>query len=1266
MSYSGKEEVLEMPNLIGVQVNSYKWFLEEGLDEAFKDISPITDFSGKLSLEFVDYKLNEEDKKYTIEECKERDATYSAPLKVNVRLINNETGEINQHDVFMGDMPLMTETGTFVINGAERVIVSQLVRSPGIYYSIGRDKTGKALFSCQVIPNRGAWLEYETDANDVFYVKVDRNRKVPVTVLIRSLGVGTDEEILNLFGDEPKLQASFAKDPSKTYEEGILELYKKLRPGEPLAVESAESLINSMFFDQRRYDLARVGRFKFNKKLNFMNRIDGLILAEDVIDPLTGEVMYAQGEILNKESSKAIQDAAVDHVIVQTETANVKVLSNMMVDIRPWIQDRLPDVDPEDLGINEDVYYPVLAELLEQYEDEEELKEAIAASVNQLIPKHITREDILASINYNMHLEYEVGSSDDIDHLGNRRIKSVGELLQNQYRIGLSRLERVVKERMQTQDIETITPQSLINIKPVTAAVKEFFGSSQLSQFMDQNNPLSELTHKRRLSALGPGGLSRERAGFEVRDVHYTHYGRMCPIETPEGPNIGLINSLATFARINQYGFIEAPYRRVDKTDPENPVVTDEVVYMTADEEDNYIVAQASEPLDEKGHFINKNVAGRRREETSVFAKTNVDFMDVSPRMVFSVATSMVPFLQNDDANRALMGSNMQRQAVPLLKTDAPVVGTGMESKAAVDSGVTIVAKHDGTVELSSSEKIIVKCDDGTKDEYDVIKFSRSNQGNCMNQRPIVFKGDKVKKGEVIADGASTSNGELALGKNPLIGFMTWEGYNYEDAVLLSEKLVRDDVYTSVHIEEYESEARDTKLGPEEITRDLAGLSQDALKNLDENGIIRIGAEVRAGDILVGKVTPKGETELTAEEKLLRAIFGEKAREVRDTSLRVPHGAYGVVMDIKIFTRENGDELKPGVTKMVRVYIAQKRKISVGDKMAGRHGNKGVVSRVLPVEDMPFLPNGRPLDIVLNPLGVPSRMNIGQVLELHLGLASEVLGFKVSTPIFDGAKEEDIVKELQMANDYANTSWEEFEAKYKDYVDPGVMDYLYENRDHREEWKGVPIDETGKVQLRDGRTGEAIPAPVSVGFMHYLKLHHLVDDKIHARSTGPYSLVTQQPLGGKAQFGGQRFGEMEVWALEAYGASSTLQEILTVKSDDIIGRVKTYEAIIKGENIPNPGTPESFKVLLKEFQSLGLDVRVLREDGEEVELGDSGDYDRRTRALLEGDDTRAYEGDLESGGYSEVDESGDIIDSSFATEEEPDFDDYGDNDGMDE
>ena len=1268
MSYATKQEVLDMPNLIGVQVDSYKWFLEEGLDEAFKDISPISDFTGKLSLEFVDYRLFEEDKKYSIEECKERDATYSAPLKVNVRLINNETGEINQHEVFMGDMPLMTETGTFVINGAERVIVSQLVRSPGIYYTIGRDKTGKTLYSCQVIPNRGAWLEYETDANDVFYVKVDRNRKVPVTVLIRSMGVGTDEEILNLFGDEPKIRASFEKDPSKNYEEGILELYKKLRPGEPLAVESAESLINAMFFDPRRYDLARVGRFKFNKKLALENRIVNFILAEDVIDPVTGEVLFAQGEIITKDAAVKIQDSAVDHVIVQTETANVKVLSNMMVNIEPWIADRLPGVTASDLGITELVYYPALSQLLEQYDDEEELKEAIRSSIPALIPKHITKEDILASINYNMHLEYEVGTDDDIDHLGNRRIKSVGELLQNQYRIGLSRLERVVRERMQTQDIETLTPQSLINIKPVTAAVKEFFGSSQLSQFMDQNNPLSELTHKRRLSALGPGGLSRERAGFEVRDVHYTHYGRMCPIETPEGPNIGLINSLATFARINQYGFIEAPYRRVDKTDPENPVVTDDVVYMTADEEDNYIVAQASEPLDEENHFINRNVAGRHREETSVFPKKTIDFMDVSPRMVFSVATSMVPFLQNDDANRALMGSNMQRQAVPLLKTDAPVVGTGMEAKAAVDSGVTILCKRDGVVELSSSEKIVVRADeDGTLDEYHVIKFARSNQGNCMNQRPIVFKGDKVKAGEVIADGASTANGELALGKNPLIGFMTWEGYNYEDAVLLSERLVKDDVYTSVHIEEYESDARDTKLGPEEITRDLAGLSQDVLKNLDENGIIRIGAEVRAGDILVGKVTPKGETELTAEEKLLRAIFGEKAREVRDTSLRVPHGAYGVVMDIKIFTRENGDELPPGVTKSVRVYIAQKRKISVGDKMAGRHGNKGVVSRVLPAEDMPFLPNGRPLDIVLNPLGVPSRMNIGQVLELHLGLASEVLGFKVSTPIFDGAKEKDITRELEMANDYANTEWEEFEAKYKDYVDEGVMKFLYENRDHREEWKGVPIDKSGKVQLRDGRTGEAIPAPVSIGFMHYLKLHHLVDDKIHARSTGPYSLVTQQPLGGKAQFGGQRFGEMEVWALEAYGASSTLQEILTVKSDDVVGRVKTYEAIIKGENIPDPGTPESFKVLLKEFQSLGLDVRVLKEDGEEVELGESGEYDRQTRAMLEGDDVR-YEGDLGEEGYNEIDSEGEFIDNpdSFYDDayEDEGYDDYDDSDEM--
>ncbi|MCR5367327.1 DNA-directed RNA polymerase subunit beta [Eubacterium ruminantium] len=1261
MGYSNKKEVIDMPNLIEVQVSSYEWFLTEGLREAFDDISPITDFSGQLSLEFVDFQLCKDDIKYTIEECKERDATYAAPLKVNVRLHNHETEEINQHEIFMGDLPLMTETGTFVINGAERVIVSQLVRSPGIYFSIGHDKIGKTLYSSQVIPNRGAWLEYETDSNDVFYVRVDRTRKVPISVFIRSLGVGTNEEILELFGEEPKLIASFEKDPSRSYEEGLLELYKKIRPGEPLAVESAESLVNSMFFDVRRYDLAKVGRYKFNKKLALKNRIDGFILAEDVIDPTTGELLFAAGEIINRESAEVIQNAAVPYVFVQTEERNVKVLSNMAVDIREYV-----DFDPAELGINEYVYYPVLKRLLEEYDDAEDLKEAIENSINDLIPKHITKEDIFASINYNMHLEYGVGNDDDIDHLGNRRIRSVGELLQNQYRIGLSRLERVVRERMTTQDIESVSPQSLINIKPVTAAVKEFFGSSQLSQFMDQNNPLSELTHKRRLSALGPGGLSRDRAGFEVRDVHYTHYGRMCPIETPEGPNIGLINSLATFARINEYGFIEAPYRVVDKTNPENPIVTEEVVYLTADEEDNYHVAQASEALDEEGHFVRNNVAGRFREETAEFAKSEIDLMDVSPRMVFSVATSMVPFLQNDDANRALMGSNMQRQAVPLLKTDSPVIGTGMEAKAAVDSGVCIVAKRDGVVELSSSEKIVVRADDGTTDEYNVIKFARSNQGNCMNQHPIVVAGEKVKAGDVIADGASTYNGELALGKNPLIGFMTWEGYNYEDAVLLSEKLVKEDVYTSVHIEEYEVESRDTKLGAEEITRDLAGLSQDALKDLDENGIIRIGAEVRAGDILVGKVTPKGETELTAEERLLRAIFGEKAREVRDTSLRVPHGAYGVVMDTKVFTRENGDELPPGVNKSVRVYIAQKRKISVGDKMAGRHGNKGVVSRVLPVEDMPFLPNGRPLDIVLNPLGVPSRMNIGQVLELHFGLAAQVLGFKVSTPIFDGANEKDIRATLVMANDYANTEWEEFEAKYKDSVDPEVMKYLYDNRDHREEWKGVPIDETGKVTLRDGRTGEEFPSPVSIGYMHYLKLHHLVDDKIHARSTGPYSLVTQQPLGGKAQFGGQRFGEMEVWALEAYGASYTLQEILTVKSDDVTGRVKTYEAIIKGDNIPEPGIPESFKVLLKEFQSLGLDVRVLKEDGEEIELGESVDYDQNTRKFLEGDEK--FGEDLEAQGYSGVDEEGELtsLDDDFSDDYSDDYeDDYSDDNSDD-
>ena len=1197
MSYARQKDVLDMPNLIEVQKDSYKWFLTDGLKEVFEDISPITDYSGQLSLEFVDFQLCREDRKYSIEECKERDATYAAPLKVKVRLHNKETDDFKQHDIFMGDLPLMTETGTFVINGAERVIVSQLVRSPGIYYAISHDKIGKKLYSCTVIPNRGAWLEYETDSNDVFYVRVDRTRKVPVTVLIRALGIGTNAEIKELFGEEPKILKTLEKDTATNYQEGLKKLYEKIRPGEPLSVDSAESLINSMFFDARRYDLAKVGRYKFNKKLMFRNRIAGHRLAQDVLDPSTGEILFEAGVRLTKEQADAIQNAAVPYVYVETEEKEVKVLSSMMVDITSFV-----DVDPEEVGVTELVYYPALEKILEEYDDIDEIKAQIRKNITELIPKHITREDILASINYNIHLEYGVGNDDDIDHLGNRRIRAVGELLQNQYRIGLSRLERVVRERMTTQDIESISPQTLINIKPVTAAVKEFFGSSQLSQFMDQHNPLSELTHKRRLSALGPGGLSRDRAGLEVRDVHYSHYGRMCPVETPEGPNIGLINSLATYARINEYGFVEAPYRKVDKSDPQNPVVTDDVVYLTADEEDNYTVAQANEPLDEEGHFIHTNVSGRYREETSEFRKSRIDLMDVSPKMVFSVATSMIPFLENDDANRALMGSNMQRQAVPLLKTEVPVVGTGMEAKAARDSGVCIIAHHAGTVEYSTSKEIIVKREDGIRDTYHVIKFSRSNQGNCMNQRPIVNKGDHVEAGDILADGASTCGGEMALGKNPLIGFMTWEGYNYEDAVLLSERLVQNDVYTSVHIEEYEAEAIDTKLGQEEITRDLAGLSEDVLKDLDENGIIRIGAEVHAGDILVGKVTPKGETELTAEERLLRAIFGEKAREVRDTSLRVPHGAYGVVMDTKVFTRENGDELPPTVNKSVRVYIAQKRKISVGDKMAGRHGNKGVVSRVLPVEDMPFLPNGRPLDIVLNPLGVPSRMNIGQVLELHLSLASKVLGFNVATPVFNGADENDIMDTLEMANDYANKTWEEFEERWGDKVNDDIMKYLWDNRDHREEWKGVPIDRTGKVQLRDGRTGQEFDSPVSIGFMHYLKLHHLVDDKIHARSTGPYSLVTQQPLGGKAQFGGQRFGEMEVWALEAYGASYTLQEILTVKSDDVVGRVKTYEAIIKGENIPEPGIPESFKVLLKEFQSLALDVRVLKEDMTEIEL----------------------------------------------------------------
>ena len=1258
MSYSRQKEVLEMPNLIEVQKESYKWFLDEGLKEVFDDISPIADYSGHLSLEFVDFTLCEDDVKYSISECKERDATYAAPLKVKVRLYNKENDEINEHEIFMGDLPLMTETGTFVINGAERVIVSQLVRSPGIYYGIDHDKVGKELFSCTVIPNRGAWLEYETDSNDVFYVRVDRTRKVPITVLIRALGIGTNQEIIDYFGEEPKIVASFGKDVANSYEEGLLELYKKIRPGEPLTVESAQSFITAMFFDPRRYDLAKVGRYKFNKKLALRNRINGQVLAEDVVDVTTGEIIAEKGTTVTRELADAIQNAGVPFVWVQAEERNVKILSNLMVDINAQIE----DIDAKELGVTEAVYYPVLAKILEENEDIEDIKQEIRRNISELIPKHITKEDIFASINYNMHLEYGVGHDDDIDHLGNRRIRSVGELLQNQYRIGLSRLERVVRERMTTQDLEGISPQSLINIKPVTAAVKEFFGSSQLSQFMDQNNPLGELTHKRRLSALGPGGLSRDRAGFEVRDVHYSHYGRMCPIETPEGPNIGLINSLATYARINEYGFIEAPYRKIDKTDPQNPRVTDEVVYMTADEEDNYHVAQANEALDEEGHFVRNSVSGRYLDETQEYEKTMFDYMDVSPKMVFSVATALIPFLQNDDANRALMGSNMQRQAVPLLNTEAPVVGTGIEPKAAVDSGVCVVAKHAGVVERSESDKIIIKTDDGAKDTYKLQKFKRSNQSNCYNQRPIVFKGDLVEEGEVIADGPSTSNGELALGKNPLIGFMTWEGYNYEDAVLLSERLVQDDVYTSIHMEEYEAEARDTKLGPEEITRDVPGVGDDALKALDERGIIRIGAEVRAGDILVGKVTPKGETELTAEERLLRAIFGEKAREVRDTSLKVPHGEYGIVVDTKVFTRENGDELSPGVNQSVRIYIAQKRKISVGDKMAGRHGNKGVVSRVLPVEDMPYLPNGRPLDIVLNPLGVPSRMNIGQVLEIHLSLAAKALGFNIATPVFDGAKETDIMDTLDLANDYVNLEWEEFKAKHEEELLPEVLDYLYENRDHRELWKGVPLSRDGKVRLRDGRTGEFFDSPVTIGHMHYLKLHHLVDDKIHARSTGPYSLVTQQPLGGKAQFGGQRFGEMEVWALEAYGAAYTLQEILTVKSDDVIGRVKTYEAIIKGTNIPEPGIPESFKVLLKELQSLGLDVRVLRDDDSEVEIMETSEYgETDLNAIIGNDKNFAFEDSesFEKMGFTKQEfdaESEELVDvEEEPSEEEPVF-----------
>ena len=1265
MSYQRQKEVLEIPNLIEVQKDSYNWFITDGLREVFDDISPIDDYSDKLSLEFVDFKLYKDEVKYSIEECKERDANYAAPLRVLVRLLNKENGEIKEHEIFMGDLPLMTQNGTFIINGAERVVVSQLVRSPGIYYDIAHDKVGKELYSCTVIPNRGAWLEYETDSNDVFSVRVDRTRKVPITVLIRALGVSSNQEILDLFGDEPKITASIAKDVASNREEGLLELYKKIRPGEPLAVDSAENLIYGMFFDSRRYDLAKVGRYKFNKKLLLRNRIAGKVLAEDVVDWSTGEILAEAGTTVTREMADMIQNKAVESVLISVDGLDrpVKVLSSMMVDLTEWV-----DVDPKSVGVTELVYYPALKKILEENESEEARIEAIREAVTELIPKHITKEDIFASINYNMHLEYGLGSKDDIDHLGNRRIRAVGELLQNQYRIGLSRLERVVRERMTTQDVETVTPQTLVNIKPVTAAVKEFFASSQLSQFMDQNNPLGELTHKRRLSALGPGGLSRDRAGFEVRDVHYSHYGRMCPIETPEGPNIGLINSLASYARINQYGFIEVPYRRVDKEDPMNPRVTDEVVYMTADEEDNYHIAQANEPLTEDGHFVHRNVSGRYKEQTQAYEKQLIDYMDVSPKMVFSVATALIPFLQNDDANRALMGSNMQRQAVPLLTTEAPVIGTGIEEKAAVDSGVCVVAKKSGTVTRSTATEIVIKNDDGTDDVYHLTKFLRSNQSNCYNQSPIVVKGDTVKAGEVIADGPSTSYGELALGKNPLIGFMTWEGYNYEDAVLISERLVRDDVYTSVHIEEYESESRDTKLGPEEITRDVPGVGDDALKDLDERGIIRIGAEVRAGDILVGKVTPKGETELTAEERLLRAIFGEKAREVRDTSLKVPHGEYGIVVDAKVFTRENGDELPPGVNQSVRIYIAQKRKISVGDKMAGRHGNKGVVSRVLPVEDMPFLPNGRPLDIVLNPLGVPSRMNIGQVLEIHLSLAAKALGFNISTPVFDGANEKDIQDTLELANDYVNSEWPEFHEKYKDELSEDVMRFLGDHQDHRALWKGVPISRDGKVQLRDGRTGEFFDAPVTIGHMHYLKLHHLVDDKIHARSTGPYSLVTQQPLGGKAQFGGQRFGEMEVWALEAYGASYTLQEILTMKSDDVIGRVKTYESIIKGTNIPKPGLPESFKVLMKEMQSLGLDVRVLDEDRNEVQLKETVDYgETDLRAVIEGDmRSRRNEENFAAHGFTKQHWGGDeqLEDEVDMAEEidEPDFDAYDDMD----
>lgn len=1276
-SYARQREVLKMPNLIEVQKNSYEWFITDGLKEVFEDMSQIVDYNGRYGLEFVDFRLDKS-KTSSIELCKERDATYSASLKVKVRLLDLKGKVLKEEkdDIFLGELPLMTDTGSFIINGAERVIVSQLVRSPGIYYDISHDKTGKQLYTSTVIPNRGAWLEYETDSNNIFYVKVDRNRKVPITVFIRALGVGTNQEITDLFGEEPKIEATIAKDISTNVDEGLIELYKKLRPSEPLLVENALNHINNTLFDPKRYDLAKVGRYKFNKKLALSNRIVGHKLSEDVIDKNTGEIVAEAGTVVTKELADAIQNTGIPYVMIQTDEKNVKVLSNLMVDINAF----LPNLDKKELGIKELVFYPVLSELMADADgnfESDEFKRSIKAHINSLIPKSITREDIFASINYILNLEYNIGHKDDIDHLGNRRIRAVGELLQNQYRIGLSRMERSVREKLGTignDGEEKASISEYINCKPVSAAIKEFFGGSQLSQFMDQHNPLGELTHKRRLSALGPGGLSRDRAGFEVRDVHYSHYGRMCPVETPEGPNIGLINSLASYARINEYGFIEAPYRKIDKTDPLNPRVTDEIVYLTADEEDPFIVAQANEPLDKEGHFINTSVSGRFRDETSTYPRKNVELMDVSPKMVFSAATAMIPFLQNDDANRALMGSNMQRQAVPLLFTDSAVVGTGMEEKVAIDSGVCLISKQSGTVESVGGDTISIKTDSGKVVENKLLKFARSNQGTCINQRPIVNKGDHVEKGQVIADGPSTKNSEIGLGKNPLIGFMTWEGYNYEDAVLISERLVRDDVYTSIHIEEYDCEARDTKLGPEEITRDVPGVGEDALKDLDEEGIIRIGAEVRAGDILVGKVTPKGETELTAEERLLRAIFGEKAREVRDTSLRVPHGEYGIIVDTKKFTRENNDELAHGVNQSVRVYIAQKRKIQVGDKMAGRHGNKGVVSRVLPVEDMPFLPNGRPLDIVLNPLGVPSRMNIGQVLETHLSLAASVLGIKVSTPIFDGANEADIADTLELANDYVNMPLDEFDKKHREDVGDEVMDYLLTHLDSRKEWQGVKINKDGKIWLRDGRTGQYFDAPTTVGFMNYLKLHHLVDDKIHARSTGPYSLVTQQPLGGKAQFGGQRFGEMEVWALEAYGAAYTLQEILTFKSDDVVGRVKTYEAIIKGDNISEPGIPESFKVLLKELQSLSLDVTVLDENGDEIRMIENVENnDEDLTPLVETDDTFTFDDastagfttgtldELESGVQDEEEDEDDIEEDDY-DEENIDLDYNSDDD----